>query len=71
MGHGERGFETVDILEIIDDIDIKARFLGSEIDLSHPDYPKKRKFLNKVEKKWPYLKVNDVKKSIISILKLI
>lgn len=60
MGHGETGFETVDILEIIDDIDIKARFMEGEIDLSHPDYEKKEEFLKKIERKWPYLKVNDV-----------
>lgn len=60
MVHAESGFENGNMLERLDEIDIRARFVDQDIDKTHPDSTKREQFLQKIAKKWPYLKINEV-----------
>lgn len=60
MVHSESGFENGNMLQRLDEIDIRARFVDSGTDGADGDPGKREKFLKKIERKWPYLKINEV-----------
>lgn len=60
MERESKTFETIDILDIIDEIEIKARIPNSKFDPSHPEHETVNKILGTIERNWAYVKVDRV-----------